>query len=359
MKIAIVNQHISDVIGGSELQCDFLAEGLVNKGHEVLYVAPSSKIEDKHNKIYRIHFVKKSATSILRSILAFKADVVYWRFNKHHFRAVAKGLHENEIPLVFAVAHINDLQPWSTKPSKGGMGTKVLLLLRRIKSRYNHSGFKYVTALTTLNEDFLKYSPLKNSFYVPNGMIEEYEAFNWPRPFVAWIANIKPAKRPEVFVDLARRLEPYGIDCLMAGKIQSPSYEWITVQKLSSNFHYLGVISPNQVSGLLRSSRLHVHTCEPEGFGNVFIQAWFQKTPSITLEFDPGGFLKSEKIGFCADGNMELFMTQAIALAADSQACLQKGEKSYVFAKEKFSVDVMVDRIEKVLNDSFVLVRGK
>jgi len=52
-------------------------------------------------------------------------------------------------------------------------------------------------------------------------------------------------------------------------------------------------------------------------------------------------------------------MTQAIALAADSQACLQKGEKSYVFAKEKFSVDVMVDRIEKVLNDSFVLVRGK
>jgi hypothetical protein len=37
MKILIINQHISDALGGSEMQCDLIAHGLTNLGHQVIY----------------------------------------------------------------------------------------------------------------------------------------------------------------------------------------------------------------------------------------------------------------------------------------------------------------------------------
>lgn len=347
MKIAIVNKHISQTVGGSELQCDFLAQGLHERGHEVAYVAPSQAPSGVTGYEYKIASVRDSAVSLTEAVLAERPDAVYWRYNKHHFRAVAKALAAANIPMVFAVAHINDLLPWAVKPGAAGLRRK---LQQRLRVRWEHGGFRHVTALTTNNRDLLPMSPVIEAHYIPNGMRAEAEPFQWPRPYVAWVANIKPAKRPELFVDAARALTDHGIDALMVGHIQSRGYDWLSdPDRVPPNFHYLGPRSPTEVNGLLASSRLHVHTCQPEGFPNVFIQAWMQGRPSVSLEFDPSGYIEKQGLGTVAGGDVKVFFQQVVDWATQPERCDALGQQAQAFACETFSVDVMVERVEQVL----------
>ena len=206
--------------------------------------------------------------------------------------------------------------------------------------------------IATNNRDLLPLSPVADAHYVPNGMSAEAEPFQWPRPYVAWVANIKPAKRPELFVEAARALAEHGIDALMVGHIQSRGYHWLTdPDSVPPNFHYLGPRSTTEVNGLLAASRLHVHTCQPEGFPNVFIQAWMQGRPSISLDFDPCSYIKDQGLGEVSDGDITTFIDQVIEWATDPARCDAIGNQAKIFAEATFSVDKMVERVEKILKE--------
>ncbi|WP_231901996.1 glycosyltransferase family 4 protein [Halorhodospira halochloris] len=336
---------MSQNVGGSEIQCDLLARGLVERGHAVTYVAPVKQSIDVATP-YGLRPVQEPS-KILGAVLESQPEVVYWRYNLNHFRAVAKGLGRAGIPMVFAVSHINDVMPWVWhRPSKGVV-PKLRQLVRR---RWNRGGFRHVHALTTNNRDQLGLSPVADAHYVPNGMSAEAEPFEWPRPYVAWVANIKPAKRPELFVEAARALADHGIDALMVGHIQSDDYGWLTdPDYVPPNFHYLGPRTPTEVNGLLAGSRLHVHTCQPEGFPNVFIQAWMQGRPSVSLEFDPCGYIVEEGLGAVADGEVDTFVGQVADWATRPDHCNAVGQRARAFARDTFSVDAMVQRVERIL----------
>ena len=350
MKVAIINKHYAHAVGGSELQCDFLAQGLHQRGNSVVYVAPSRAPSAVTGYSYEVVPVQDSAASLTEAVLLARPDVVYWRYNKHHFRAVSTALAAAGIPMVFAVAHINDLLPWAVKPINAGWRGWVRQLRRRLQVRREHTGFRHVRALTTNNRDLLPLSAVADAHYVPNGMSAGAESFEWPRPYVAWVANIKPAKRPELFVEAARALADHGIDALMVGHIQSGGYGWLTdPERVPLNFHYLGPRTPTEVNGLLAGSRLHVHTCQPEGFPNVFIQAWMQGRPSVSLEFDPCGYIVEQGLGAVADGEVDAFIRQVVDWATQPEQADAVGERARAFARDTFSVDTMVERVEEIL----------
>ncbi len=54
MKIVIVNQHIQDVIGGSEIQCDLIAANLTSLGHQVTYAGANQQPKQYQSFGYRI-----------------------------------------------------------------------------------------------------------------------------------------------------------------------------------------------------------------------------------------------------------------------------------------------------------------
>jgi glycosyltransferase involved in cell wall biosynthesis len=124
--------------------------------------------------------------------------------------------------------------------------------------------------------------------------------FEWPRPFVAWVASLKSDKRPEVFVELARRCQDLELDFLMVGRLVETHYRGV-LDVAPANLHYLGEVEPPAVNGLLASSLMLVHTCKPEGFGNNFMQAWLQGKPTLTLEFDPDGLIEDRGLGYRTD----------------------------------------------------------
>ena len=348
MRVVIVNRHMSDYLGGSEMQCHNIANGLSARGHEVAYVAPHGSPR-LYEVAYRVVAVEPDAGSIASQILDLKPDVVYWRFNKYKFRRVAATLSRNRIPLIFAVSHIDDTKRMNylTDPSKGLLG-----LCRAGKealvNAFNYGGFKFVSGATVLNPEYLGILPVPFDRFVPNSVVLDSVPFHWPRPYVVWVANLKKAKRPEAFVRLAKELAEEKVDFLMVGDIVSHEYEWVRSASVS-DFYYLGKMPVENVNGVLRGALGLVHTCEPEGFGNNFIQAWLAGKPTISLSFDPGGFIAGEKLGAISHNDFAMFVEQVRKLINDTDWRRITGSRAKHFADATFSLNNTVDGIEAVL----------
>ena len=354
MRVVIVNAHIRDRVGGSELQCDLIAQGLAARGHEVHYLAVGGESR-RGGSEYAIHDVTHSGSLIGSKCVEIAPDVVYWRYNKLCFYNAARIIASRGIPIVFAVSAVADTEKWGTSGfarRRVGFRGSIRVLKSVIRSRWNYRGFQFVTGLTVNNPEHLNRLPIRRQRYVPNGMIEDSVAFEWDRRYVAWVANIKPGKRPEAFVQLAKLLEPHGVDCLMVGRIQDAGYDWLSRgEGCPPNFHYLGPKSPREVNGILSRAAVHVHTCIPEGFSNVFIQAWLQACPSVSLDFDPGGYMTSQGIGLVAGGDWSLFVAQVQSLLADRERRESMGQGARTFARDTFSSERLVEQVSDLLRE--------
>ncbi|MEO5378838.1 MAG: glycosyltransferase family 4 protein [Magnetococcus sp. DMHC-6] len=119
---------------------------------------------------------------------------------------------------------------------------------------------------------------------------------------VVWVANFKTVKRPELFVELARRFQKNtNVKFLMIGRVQK-IVGGADVKVLAEgivNLELTGELSQESVNGILDRADILVNTSLHEGFANTFIQAWLRLVPVLSLDVDPDQVLEREKIGFC------------------------------------------------------------
>lgn len=353
MKILVINQHVTDVFGGSEIQCDLIAEGLHKRGHDVLYLAVNGKCA-KYNRGYRVEPTQLSEDHITRICRDFAPDIVYWRYNKHHFLRSVRIISSQKVPVVFSISHISDVKRWHIRErldvsSLRGIKRCLLTLKSTLVNYYNHRGFAYIDGVVSLNPDFLNKVPVSKQTLIHDFVHSDLVPFAWSRPFCVWIANIKARKNPEKFVDLAREIlqRDQSVDFLMIGKMGDSQYEWIRgVSKTYSNFHYLGPKTLEEVNGVLQASLFLVHTCEPEGFGDNFIQAWQQGKPTVSLYFDPGGYIRDKEIGY-ASGTPKRFSADVERLIGDTSLRETMGKRAQEFATAKFSPEKNITAFEE------------
>lgn len=361
MRVLIVNQHISETLGGSEMQCDLIARGLFQRGHEIIYAAvgrldlPAPSMDSYG--VIRLDL--RSEETIDKCLEDTRPDVIYWRFNKRRLRRAVRCFRRHGIPFVFAVSSIDDLTPYAyRKRQTSGALDKARayagIARQALISRYNYGAIKHARILTSLNKSYLKYSPVADSVAIWNAVPEDVVPFTWPRPFICWVANIRANKRPEAFLRLAERLQNRTptVDCLMIGDIKHKSYESeITkIRERVPTFHFLGPRSPAEVNGILQRAELLIHTCLPEGFGNNFIQAWRQGTPTVSLEFDPDGLIQAERMGYIAQGD-EMKMADAVELLlTNHELRSEAGNRAAEFSNLNFTERKMIKELEKTLS---------
>jgi glycosyltransferase involved in cell wall biosynthesis len=177
--------------------------------------------------------------------------------------------------------------------------------------------------------------------------------FSWPRPYFLWVSNIKPIKRPEIYIKLAKKIseEHPDIDFLMVGAIKSDYYRsLIDDAETTANLHYLGPKAPEEVNGMLKNSLTLIHTCLPEGFGNNFIQAWHSGCPTITYEFDPENLIRKEQLGFVARNDFETLVEQTKSMINNKSESKKIGNTAQIFAQSNFVSSRLIDDVERFLN---------
>jgi glycosyltransferase involved in cell wall biosynthesis len=304
-----------------------------------------------YNRAYSVVGVERSSESVSSEILRLNPDIIYWRFNKRLFYNSVKKVAGTGVKIIFAVSNIKDLYPYGSPMLKGWTLRDFKSYLKKITAnRYNFMGFRYVAGITTNNKDHLHYSPVVKKKYIPNAITDEIIPFTWNKPYVSWIANIKKRKRPEIYVDVAKHFENRGIDFLMVGKIADDSYDWLSHnENLPSNLHYLGTKTVEEVNGILKNSLILITTSTPEGFSNNLIQAWLQRKPTISFEFDPGGLIEQEGLGYVCKSEYDLFLNKIDIILNNSTLREQIGNRAGNFADNYFSKKKTIDLIESFM----------
>lgn len=353
MNIVIVNKHIRDKMGGSEVQCDIIAKELSKLGHNVTYLAVLG--DGEYEESYCVIPVKDHADSIVSHCSEIKPDLVYWRYNTFGFRGVAKKLYQQRIPLVFGVSHIIDISKWKTRSIAGDKNPIKRFLIRAYRgllSRWEYSGFKYVTGLVVNNREFLKKTGVKNRVYIPSSVEDKKGEFDWPGKYLFWVSSLKPSKRPELCLGLAEKLADEEVDIVMVGEIQKDAYKWFAnPDNLPDNLHYLGPLPLEVVNSAISKSICLVHTCEPEGFPNNFMQAWCQGKSVVSFEYDPDNLIEQKKMGFVAKGEMDSFVKQARKLIHNIDLTKKMEKNARMYIKQNHCPEKNVAKLESFFND--------
>jgi glycosyltransferase involved in cell wall biosynthesis len=116
---------------------------------------------------------------------------------------------------------------------------------------------------------------------------------------VMWLSTYRPSKRPEWFIELARRLPQ--IRFVMVGQplAGEASETWREVQRAAdslSNLEVHGFVEHDRVGDFLGKAALFVHTSGLEGFPMTLLEAWSHGIPSLST-VDPGGTIARHGIG--------------------------------------------------------------
>ena len=130
-----------------------------------------------------------------------------------------------------------------------------------------------------------------------------------PRQFILWVGRAAPSKRPGVLLELARALPGEHFVMAVAGPFEGPVPPNVTVRH---------DVPHQDMDELYASAKLVVHTSRVEGFSNVFIEAWKNGTPVVSLDVDTDGLIAGRQLGRCVRSAGEL--RQAVTSLLDDGA---------------------------------------
>jgi glycosyltransferase involved in cell wall biosynthesis len=112
---------------------------------------------------------------------------------------------------------------------------------------------------------------------------------------VIWAATVKPLKRPDLYIELARRF-PHRRFVMVGGAgvdADSQTYYEQTAAKARevSNLEFVGYVPYARVGTYFDGAAIASNTSDYEGFPNTFLQAWIRGVPMISFvrpEASPG-----------------------------------------------------------------------
>ncbi len=325
MKIVIVNKHFISDLGGSEIQTHLVANELVKKKINVKYLNTGSKIiKTKFN--YKIYHIGNNVYKLLFALYKYKPQIIYWRLNSNFAILGLLGAKLFNIPIIFASSSLKDL-----------------------KSKILYTRFiNFFDLITVNNKKFLKNVKSKNKIYIQNFPIQGIKKFNYKKRYVLWVSNIKRRKNLELYIKLSSKYSSSNVHFLCIGDIQDKDYDWLKKYKYKSkNFKFLSKMTPVEINGAMKSSLFHVTTEDyiKAGFSNTFIQACYQKKPTLSFNFDPGGFINKHKIGKFCNGSEKLFFNYFEQYLKNPKLVKKDGIKAYNFAKKEFDEDKIIKKI--------------
>ena len=358
MTILIINYHPEDMVGGSEIQCDLIAKALTRRGHRVVYMAVDGRQAAYHSPYH----VEPSPISFaaLRTIMRLhRPDIVFWRFSKRKFFFSAVVFRLLKAKVVFSVCNMYDVIKWGHKlPAPGSLTFKQrlrhsLTIFRELMySRYNYCGFYFVDGVIAQSQQQTRKTPVKHERVIYNSATDRAVPFTWNAPFVIWVSSLKKRKNIEAFLTLAEHFQERGIDFLIVGQVQSAQYAYLNDNPHPTpNVYYLGKKTYDEVNGMIKESLFLAHTSYgPEGFPNVFIQAWMQAKPALSLFCDPDELIARNRLGRVSH-TIQQFIADAKELV-DSPALREEiGQHALRFANEHFNLEKNAASMEAFFND--------
>jgi len=175
---------------------------------------------------------------------------------------------------------------------------------------YRINGLKKINIAFTQNE-FQKMALYKEFNLKSYNMISGHPTVKSPckaetkfkNNLIIWCSNLGSHKRPEIFIELAKKMVDSPYKFYLIGGHSDNKYVEKLLNNKPSNMTYFGKLNFNETTQYFKKSSLFISTTDTggEGFPNTFIQSWRQGTPIISFGADPNDVIKVNKLGHVSD----------------------------------------------------------
>jgi glycosyltransferase involved in cell wall biosynthesis len=356
----VLGGYFEQVIGGAEYQAYLLARRLVEVGYEVHYIYADIGREFVRTLPIILHPIRwnrggsrlprytymSQIPAVLRTLREVDPDVVYHRCASAYTWAVTHYGQKAGKCVIWHIAHQWDVMPmplsWSNLVS-GRCLEKALINGGIRRADIIVAQAKYQAELLSRHYGLEVSDIIPNVHPMPATVGEKEEGV----VNVLWAANLKPAKRPMAYIELARALQHLErVRFFMVGKGQNSKLAEAVrdCARELPNLRLLGGVTQDEVNALMERAHIFINTSSAEGFPNTFIQAWLRKVPVISLEVDPDGVLTREGVGI-RSGTMAQVVEDCAALSKDPDRRRAMGNRAREYAERTFQVEPNVDRM--------------
>lgn len=308
--------------GGSELQIAFLAKALAKSGHEVVIIdfqIDEDFITPEGIKVFRINGWNKGIRLIrtfthrlpllYSSLKNQKADIYYCRIRDFRHIFAFWAARKNNAKFILHMASDLDAMSFRMRwknyyiANLGGLWwlfNSILIeiifpqLLRKADLvLVQHEGQKNI-----LEKRHVKSTLFHNLFdlsKIPDSSNRIHNDFI----YVGWLDKRKGFKK---FFELVKKAPAHSFKVVGPPRDET-GFMYFDKLKSYQNVLLFGELNHADTLFQIANSKGLISTSPMEGFPNIFIEAWACGIPVLSLEFDPGSVIETEKLGICAKGD--------------------------------------------------------
>lgn len=289
-------------VGGAEVQQSLLAREMVRRGYPVSIICMNYGQADacivEGITVHRMHapeegvpvfrFLHPRLTSLWSAMHRVDADIYYQRAAGALTGFVAAFSRRQRRLSVFAAASDADFDP-----------NVPLVRFGRDRALYRW-GLRHVSGIVAQTErqrEALVRSYGRNATVI-RSCYGHAGKRSHPGTTIIWVATIKQMKRPDLFLELARRCPDYRFR-LVGGGLPEEGRLFNRIcseARALPNVEMTGFVPFVDVEKHFDEGSLLVNTSDVEGFPNTFLQAWSRGMPSASF-FDPGARWQEKPVG--------------------------------------------------------------
>jgi glycosyltransferase involved in cell wall biosynthesis len=344
------------VVGGAELQQTMIAPALAKRGYRVSMICYDYGQPDgtdvKGVRILNMHkpdegvpvvrYLHPRLTSLWRAFGRADADIYYQRTAAAYTGFMAAFCRKHGRKSIYAGASDVDFIPGRQE-------------IRYARDRWIFEyGLKRVDKVITQNpqqHEELRAHYAREGTLIPSCYSPPAGARNDRAGYVLWVASLRPSKRAELALEIARRSPESRIVMIGGPDPDRRSQEYFAALKDAArnlpNLELKGFVPLAETERYFNGARVFLNTSEYEGFPNTFLQAWSRGIPSLGF-IDTGsrrdGELVYEYVRDVSEAawRLDRLMRDDIQWQAMSARC-------QAFFRETHSVDAIIDRYEREL----------
>jgi len=325
--------------GGAEVQAAFVAQALAAAGHEVSLVVadlptgvkppyPTFAAFDSRAGLPGLRFLHPRMSGILSALSAANADLYYQRNAGMVTGVVANFCAQKRRTFVYGAGSDTD---FSFK--------RVLVDGLRDRTLYYY-GLRRANGVVVQNESQRRMaetvirSPVR---MIPNGAVPPRTSAVSHEGVLVWAGGVRRVKRPDLFVELARRMPERRFVLVGGGLAGEGTYadDIARAARQLPNLTLTGWRPNSDVIAFIRGAALVVNTSEVEGFPNVYLEAWNHGVPVVTFN-DVDGLIAGNGLGeVCANlDDMEAAVRRLLGDGAELRAA---GDRACRLVAERYS----------------------
>jgi glycosyltransferase involved in cell wall biosynthesis len=367
IKICIISEFAyslltekGDRFGGAELQMTLLANELIKKSYDVSFITfeKSSKSIEKVNniKIYNPFSSRGRGYTFLRPIYVFKLLKLLNNINADIY--IQKG----KTPLTGILAFFSKLKnkaflyiSSSEKHVNENLKIRSIKEIENLIYSFGVRNCNQIICQTNNQKRLLKQNIGKEGKVIKNLFLPpkiKHKSNNTSILKVLWIGRIVAEKKAELYLQLAKSIPEFKFLMIGGPSASNPKYynKIKNEAKKIDNLEFLGFIPHNKINKYYEESSVLVNTSPKEGFPNIFLEAWGNKIPVITLEFDPDGIISEYKLGFHSE-NFQSLINNTYKLLNDKNIRERMGNNAREYIEKEHDTNKIINQYEKTFRE--------